>query len=142
MNDFTTQWNSLVKLNMAMIYNLPLEDFGSLSEGIVFHITNIFDILIKLKNKSFYTRKEIETVFLLTKNDINDLNDHLQLIIVEDELTAIPLVIYYVVADLFDDLIYLMESEESYEGAKNLLEFRAFWFRLMNIKLPVRTNVK
>ena len=142
MNDFTKQWNSLVKLNMSMIYNLPLEDFGSLSEGIVFHITKIFDILIKLKNKSFYTRKEIETVFLLTKNDINDLNYHLQLIIEGDELSAIPLIIYYVIADLFDDLIHLMESEESYEGAKNLLEFRAYWFRLMSIKLPVRTDAK
>ena len=141
MDNLTKQWNSLIDLNIVRIYSLPLSEFDSLPESIVFYIRNIFNILIKLRNRSFYTRKEIETVFLLTKNDINNLNDCLQTIIDDDKMTIIPLLIYYILADIFDDLIHLMESVESYEGAKNLLEFKLFWFALMNIKVP-NPNVK
>lgn len=141
MDNLTKQWKSLIDLNLERVYSLPLSEFKSLEDTLIFYIRNIFNILIKLKNKTFYKKKEIETIFLLTKRDINDLNNYLQLIIDEDDMTVVPLLIYFIIGDIFNDLISLMEDVEFYEGAKNLLEFKQFWFAMMNIKLP-KPNVK
>ena len=131
-------WKSLVDLGVARIGCVPLND-DRLMNSMSYSVRSIFDTLIKLKNKSFYTRKEIETIFLLTKNDIDGLNSCLQVVIDDDDMSIVPLLTYYMMADIFDDLIHLMESEELYEGAKNLLEFRSFWFDKMNIKLPAKS---
>lgn len=141
MNNLSSQWRSIVKSNVSRINNIPLQDCQPLVESIIFYVNSIFDILIKLKNQSFYNKKEIETIFLLTKRDITNLNDCLSLTIEEDRHTIIPLLIYYIIDDIFVDLIELMEYEEAYEGAKNLLDFKSFWFNLMSIK-PNRVNVK
>jgi hypothetical protein len=139
MDSLIAQWNSLVSMNLGRVYSLPMDK--NMMEPIVYYMQNIFGTLIKLKNQSFYKKKEIETIFLLTKNDITDLNNFLTVIIEDDKESITPLLIYYIIADIFTDLIDLMESVESYEGAKNLLEFNKFWFNLMNIKIP-KPNVK
>jgi len=139
MDNLITQWNSLVSMNLGRVYDLPMDT--NMTEPIVYYMQSIFGTLVKLKNHSFYKKKEIETIFLLTKRDIEDLNSCLSVIIEDDEHSVTPLLIYYIIADTFTDLIDLMESVESYEGAKNLLEFNKFWFSLMNIKMP-KTNVK
>lgn len=141
MDNLTKQWKSLVDMNLSRISSLPMAQHNSLPESIYFYTTNIFSILIKLKNQSFYTKKEIETIFLLTKRDITDLNDCLALIIADDSNSLVPLLVYYIIADTFTDLIDLMECYESYEGAKNLLDYQTYWFNLMSVKIP-KPNVK
>jgi len=130
--EFLDRWDELLILNLFDVYTLDdLTQIVGAQVKISQSIENIFNLLKNLKNKRFYSAKEIETIYLLAREDIVNINELLY------NMCGVEMVkiIYSIIVSIFDDLIDLSDAIDNYECSGNLLKFRDYWFNINKIKI-------
>lgn len=131
-SELLKQWSEIVRFNAIDVINFhELEDRPDIADKFYARILSIFDTLSKLKHNKFYRDKELETIYLLVKDLMYDIND---LLILVNE-PGLPALIYEVIFNIFEELFLFCEDYELYEAAQNLLTFRDIWFGNFNVKI-------
>lgn len=136
--EFNKEWFDIVKSNIMMIRHF--ENFIEIplaADELYLTLENIFSLLRKISVKTFYTNKSVERIYLLASPDIDNIHEIL-CFLTNDEVTLV----YSVILNVFEDLIYLTEELEKYEIAGNLLKIRDYWFNERQIKIVPIKNVK
>lgn len=125
-------WSDTVKVNILEVWEIDeLSSTIGAPNKISILISNIFDFLKKLKNNKFYTKKQIEAIYLVVHDDIQYINEILTFMC-SDEVIKI---VYGVITNIFDELISIAKDYENYECSGNLLNFRNYWYSLNGIKI-------
>jgi uncharacterized protein (UPF0147 family) len=131
-SDFIKEWEHTVGFNAIEIISFQqLMNDPHIADEFYTLILNIFKTLSRLKHGKFYTKKELDTVFYLVKEDIYSIND--LLMVVNDK--ALPSNIYEVVYNIFEELLILCEDQSLFETCQNLLNFRDIWFSHAKVKI-------
>ena len=126
------EWMDAVRINLIDIVNFrELEEHEEISHRFFSNLLMTFETLSKLKHNKFYNRKELETIYLLIKDNLYNIND---LLITVNE-PGLPALIYEVVFNIFEELFLLCEDYELFETAQNLLNFRDIWFSQFKVKI-------
>lgn len=127
-----SEWMHIVKLNSLDIIDFDeLRDLPPFVDRFYSNLLSIFEHLARLKHQKVYNSKELQTVYLLVKDVLYDIND--LLIQINDK--GLPALIYEVVFNIFEELLLLSEDYELYETAANLMNFRTLWFSNFGIKI-------
>lgn len=136
--EFNKEWFDIINSNTMMVKHFnEFSEIPLASEEIQFTLEVIFTFLRKISVKTFYTSKSVERIYLLISPDIDIIHEIL-IFLSQQETTLV----YSVILNIFDDLIYLTENVERYEIAGNLLKIRDYWFNERQIKIKPTTNVK
>lgn len=128
---FNKEWDDIVAINVVQLYSFEeLEGYSELTSELDIHIGNIFDMLRRIKNNKFYSSKEVESIYLLIKQNVDVINEIL--IILNNRITT---AVYELILNIFEELILLAEDYEMFEISGNLLAVRDYWFSIFNIKI-------
>jgi len=136
--EFNREWFDIVKSNIMMVRHFTeFVDIPLAADEIYLSLENIFSLLRKISVKTFYTDKSIERIYLLVSPEIDIIQEILSFLSnIETTL------VYSIILNLFNDLIYFTEELEKYEITGNLLNIRDYWFKERQIKIITTTNVK
>ena len=128
--DFFKEWEDIILVNTIPIYSfVELEEYTGICDKLSQLIEDIFSTLKRL-NCKVYNSREIETIFMLIREDIATLND-----ILWKMFNTVTKPIYEVILNIFEELILLCEDMTYYELCANLLKIREFWFNKYKITI-------
>jgi hypothetical protein len=131
-SELHSEWIHIVKLNALDIIDFDeLRDLPAFVDRFYSNILSTFEHLARLKHQKVYNAKELQTVYLLVKDVLYDIND----LLIQLNDKGLPALIYEVVFNIFEELLLLSEDYELYETAQNLLNFRTLWFSNFGIKI-------
>lgn len=130
--DFEMSWDMIVEDNIFEICAIDDIATNAIDEiEITNSFENVFKLLKRLKNNKFYNDKEIETIYLIAREDILNINDILNKIYD----ISVKIEFYEIIETTFNDLIGLSDSISHYECSGNLLKFMNFWFQMNKKRL-------
>lgn len=132
-------WDDIIKINIVDVFGVDeLSAIIGAPNKISTSIINIFEFLKKLKNNKFYTKKELETIYLVVYEDIQYINDILYYMCSDEVVDTI----YRVITNIFNELILIAKDLENYECSGNLLNFKNYWYSLNSIKINSNNEQK
>jgi hypothetical protein len=137
--EYRKNWDKILFLYLIQIKSIEeLIEYPLDTTEIEILINSIFSTLKRLNAKYFLNEKEIETTFILIKEEISYLNDILMSMNI-DALVAV----YELILAIFEALIVGAASPdiECYELSTNLQRIRDYWFSNSGIKI-VNDGVK
>jgi len=127
---FYKEWEDIILINIMPLYSFDvLQEYTGICDKLSQLIENIFSTLKRLKCK-VYNNKEIETIFMLIREDIATLND-----ILWKMFHTATKPVYEVILNIFEELILLCEDLTYFEICANLLKIRDFWFNKYKITI-------
>lgn len=137
-NVFIKEWEHIVGFNLIDIVSFKeLDEMPEIADRFYSTLLSIFKMLSRLKHNKFYNQKEMDTIFMLVKDDLYNIND----LLIHVNEPGLPALIYEVVFNIFEELFVFCEDYELYETCHNLLTFRDIWFNNFGVKI-VRVNAK